>query len=238
MFWLLPYILAPLSLCAAGPNPSNSEPAATETNAISQNETADAAACEPDCLMPRPLTEEESAVLDAHFWDEWVGESAAVWVSVDDQKLRIIDHREVVWEAPCATAAKGTGFVLNSMMTPLGWHSVKRKVGDGAAWGQVFRGAQPVNQIWKPGDETNEDLVLTRLLWLTGEEPGVNQGGNVDSYNRYIYIHGTNDEEKIGTPSSHGCVRLRNDDVIVAYDLIPIHSRVLITETDKSEMQE
>ena len=73
--------------------------------------------------------------------------------------------------------------------------------------------------------------MLTRLLWLTGEEPGVNQGGNVDSYNRYIYIHGTNDEAKIGTPSSHGCIRLRNDDVIEAYKLIPANARVLITET-------
>lgn len=186
----------------------------------------------------RPLTPHEAAVLDAHYWDEWVGGSLAVWVSVDEQMFRIVQNREVLWEAKCATAEKGTGFVMNSMQTPLGWHSIKRKIGEDAPWGQVFKSAQPINRVWKPGDETDEDLVLTRLLWLTGEEPGVNQGGNVDSYNRYIYIHGTNDEERIGTPSSHGCVRLRNDDVIEVFDLLPVNARVLITETTAMETTE
>ncbi|MCC6489017.1 MAG: L,D-transpeptidase [Candidatus Hydrogenedentes bacterium] len=182
---------------------------------------------------PTPLTPEQESVLDTHFWDEWVGESLGVWVSVDEQVLRIIRNRTILCAFPCATAEKGTGFIANSMQTPLGWHSVKTKVGEGAPWGQVFRGAKAVSQVWKPGDPTKEDLVLTRLLWLTGEEPGVNQGGNVDSYNRFIYIHGTNDEARIGTPSSHGCVRLKNDDVIKAFDLIPKGARVLISEQAK-----
>ncbi len=184
---------------------------------------------------PRPVSAEQKTLLDAYGWDEWVSDSVAVWVSVDEQRLRIIKKDAIIYDVPCATAAKGTGFTMNSMKTPLGWHSVKTKVGDGAPWGQVFRGATPTKEVWKPGDDTDEDLVLTRLLWLTGEEPGVNQGGNVDSYNRYIYIHGTNDEAKIGTPSSHGCVRLRNDDMIVAYNLIPKGARVLITETKRAD---
>ncbi len=222
---LFSVLLVTASPAADAPQ-GTSNPSPAETNEKECPAVTDGIECKA-----RPLTDAEAAVLDAHYWDEWVGDSLAVWVSVDEQMLRIIENREVLWEAPCATAEKGTGFIMNSMQTPLGWHSVKRKIGDEAPWGQVFRGAQAVKQIWKPGDETDEDLVLTRLLWLTGEEPGVNQGGNVDSYNRYIYIHGTNDEAKIGTPSSHGCIRLRNDDVIEAYKLIPTNARVLITET-------
>lgn len=231
MTWLVAYVILATALCGA-----ETPATVAESNVSESGPTVCAeelALCKRSAHVTRALTESEGAVLDTHFWDEWVGDSVAVWVSVDEQVFRIIKNRGVIWEARCATAEKGTGFVMNSMQTPLGWHSVKRKVGDGAPWGQVFRGAQPVNQVWKPGDQTDEDLVLTRLLWLTGEEPGVNQGGEVDSYNRYIYIHGTNDEEKIGTPSSHGCVRLRNDDVIEAYKLIPKDARVLITETAK-----
>lgn len=176
------------------------------------------------------LTAEHRDVLEAHRWSDWVGRGTGIWVSVNDQTLRVVRDYEIVWQAPCATAARGTGSEMNSYKTPLGWHSVKKKVGDGARPGQVFRSAQPTKEIWKPGQVTEEDLVLTRILWLTGEEPGKNLGGSVDSYSRYIYIHGTNEEDKIGTPSSHGCVRLRNHDVIELYDLVGEGTPVLITE--------
>lgn len=163
-------------------------------------------------------------------WDERVGAGLAVWVSVEEQMFRVLRGREIVWAEPCATAAKGTGSVKGSNQTPLGWHTIKRKTGDGAPWGQVFRGGQATNEIWQPGQSTKEDLVLTRVLFLDGLEPGKNKGGNVDSYDRYIYIHGTNDEAKIGTPSSHGCIRLMNDAVIDVYNLLPTGTPVLITE--------
>lgn len=163
-------------------------------------------------------------------WEERVGDGLAVWISVEEQIFRVLRGRDVVWEEPCATAAKGTGSVKGSNQTPLGWHMIKRKTGDGAPWGQVFRGGQATKEVWKPGQSTKEDLVLTRVLFLDGLEPGKNKGGNVDSYERYIYIHGTNDEAKIGTPSSHGCIRLRNDAVIDVYELLPTGTPVLITE--------
>ena len=97
----------------------------------------------------------------------------------------------------------------------------------------VFRARAATKEIWKPGDQSDEDLVLTRLLWLSGEEPGKNQGGNVDSHARYIYFHGTNDEDLIGQPASHGCIRLRNAAVIEFYDLIPLGTKVVITEEDR-----
>jgi lipoprotein-anchoring transpeptidase ErfK/SrfK len=186
--------------------------------------------------LSSPLTQQQQAVLIAHGWENRVGEALAVWVSVEKQVFRVVRAGRVLLEVPCATAARGTGSHKNSHKTPLGWHSVKTKVGAGAPWGQVFRNSRPVNEVWKPGQKANEDLVLTRLLWLTGEEPGKNKGGEVDSYQRFIYIHGTNEEDRIGTPSSHGCVRLRNDDVITAFDLIPEGTLVLITKesADKS----
>lgn len=176
-----------------------------------------------------PLSDEQREFLERYDWEERVGDGAAIWVSVPEQRLRLIRGGRVVWERLCATAAKGVGQQLGSNRTPVGWHSVRAKIGDGAPWGQVFRARGRTGEVWEPGDDTSEDLVLTRILWLDGEEPGFNRGGEVDSATRYIYIHGTNDEAAVGTPSSHGCVRLRNDDVIALYERVGEGTPVLIT---------
>ncbi|MCC6145457.1 MAG: L,D-transpeptidase [Candidatus Hydrogenedentes bacterium] len=173
-------------------------------------------------------------------WEHRVGEGPGVWISVEEQMLRIVQGTRILWEVPCATAAKGTGSLGGSMKTPLGWHKIGTKVGDGAPWGQVFRSRVATREIWKPGQASKEDLVLTRVMVLDGLEPGQNQGRNaegklVDSRERCIYIHGTNQEELIGTPSSHGCIRLRNDDVISAYEKMSENLPVLITERATSE---
>lgn len=153
---------------------------------------------------------------------------------MDDQTLRVVRGDSIIWESLCATAEKGTGSEKDSLKTPLGWHEVFAKTGHGAAWGQVFRSGAPTAEVWKPGQGAAEDLVLTRVLFLDGLEPGLNRGGKVDSRARYIYIHGTNNEAALGSPSSHGCVRVRNDDVIALYELVPEGARVLITETPQS----
>jgi len=176
------------------------------------------------------LTEAQQACLQSLGWSQRVGDGLGVWVSISDQMCRVIHEGCIRWQARCATAANGPGAEEDSEKTPLGWHCVVEKVGEGAAWGQVFRSRQPVAQIWKPDDRTDEDLVLTRILLLDGMEPGKNKGGNVDSFARNIYIHGTNAEDRIGTPSSHGCIRLTNDDVIAAFDVISEGTLVLITE--------
>lgn len=181
-------------------------------------------------MTQRPLTPEESEALAPYEWTNRTEGNRAVWVSVDEQRYRIIEGDQVIWEARCATATNGTGSESGSMKTPLGWHRIVKKLGSDAPWGQVFRSRAPTREIWKPGDDTSEDLVLTRVLLLDGEEPGKNKGGNVDSRARYIYVHGTNDEERIGQPSSHGCIRLRNDDVITAFNLIEEQALLLITE--------
>lgn len=168
-------------------------------------------------------------------WMQRVGANRGVWVSMDQQMFYIIEKLRPVWQAPCSTAAAGAGAEANSNKTPLGWHRIAQKIGANAPWGQIFRSRKGNHELWKPGDTVTEDLVLTRLLVLDGEEPGINQGKNdagisVDSNERCIYIHGTNAEERIGAPVSHGCIRLLNDDVIEAFDLIAEGAPVLITE--------
>lgn len=187
----------------------------------------------PPPSVPR-LDPEAAAVLARHGWHARTGGGRAVWVSIARQMFHILEGETIVMAVPCATAEKGPGSEMGSFKTPLGWHRVVEKFGEGAPLGQVFRSRVPTQEIWRPGGNTTEDLVLTRVLWLDGEEPGLNKGVNgagvnVDSKERCIYIHGTNDEEDIGRPSSHGCVRLLNDDVVTAFDLLPVGTLVLIT---------
>lgn len=178
-------------------------------------------------------TEAFRAALERAGWEQRVGQGRGVVVSVPDQVLYVVERGAPVWQARCATAAAGVGSLEGSNKTPAGWHKVAEKIGDGAPWGQVFRSRAATAEIWQPGRESAEDLVLTRLMWLEGLEPGINQGKdkqgkNVDSRARCIYIHGTNGEKNIGTPSSHGCVRLLNDDVIALYGMVEKETPVFI----------
>ena len=180
------------------------------------------------------LTDSERQLLDDSGWRDRVSVGTGIWVDVGRQLLTVIKNGEIEWQAACATAIAGTGYLEHSNQTPLGWHHVTQKIGDDAPWGQVFRARVATDEIWKPGDGIEEDLVLTRLIWLSGNEPGKNlgydtEGQNVDSKRRFIYIHGTNDEAQIGTPSSHGCIRLRNDDVITLFASTELNTPVLIT---------
>lgn len=190
---------------------------------------------QPETTGEPPVANNVMEKLASHGWEEKVGDGLGVWIDVAHQRLFVIEGKQVVWDVPCATAKAGTGSVEGSLQTPVGWHRVDTKLGEGAPWGQVFRSRVATKEIWKPGDDVKEDLVLTRVLWLDGMEPGKNKGTTsdgrlVDSKQRCIYIHGTNGEALIGTPSSHGCIRLFNDDVIVAFDKLPVNTPVLITE--------
>ena len=146
-------------------------------------------------------------------------------VSVSAQRLDLIgDDGRVTRSFPISTAKKGTGSEPDSNKTPLGWHRVCEKIGDGAAPGTQFVGRKPTGRVWQPTDPVEEkNLVLTRILWLDGEGPS-----NRTSKDRYIYIHGTNREDLIGTPASAGCVCLKNSDVIDLYSLVPVGTRVEI----------
>ncbi|MBL9114356.1 MAG: L,D-transpeptidase [Verrucomicrobiaceae bacterium] len=145
-------------------------------------------------------------------------------VSVGTQTLRLWENQRLLKEWPCSTSKFGLGFVEGSLRTPVGHFTVKEKLGAEATWGTVFKSRQPVG-IWKTGDETQDDLVLTRIFRLEGLEPR-----NANTFSRYIYIHGTNDERGIGKRGSHGCIRLKNDDVIELYDLVPEGTDLWIQE--------
>ena len=150
--------------------------------------------------------------------------SPRIEISAGAQRLRLFDGFRIVREWTCSTSKYGLGFTEGSNKTPLGSFEVKEKHGDGAAPGTIFKSRQPVGQ-WTPGMETQSDLVLTRILWLGGLEPR-----NANTFQRYIYIHGTNDEASLGRAASHGCIRMRNREVIELFDLVPVGTPVWIDE--------
>jgi len=145
-------------------------------------------------------------------------------VSVPQQVLTVYAGELILWQAPVSTSAYGIGIEPNSYKTPPGWHVIAEKIGDDAPWGSVFESRRPTGEVWSPNNPPSfKDLVLTRILWLAGETPE-----NATTQARFIYFHGTNHENKIGTPCSHGCIRLRNDAMIRLYDEVAVGTRVLI----------
>ncbi|GAT33531.1 L,D-transpeptidase catalytic domain cotaining protein [Terrimicrobium sacchariphilum] len=146
--------------------------------------------------------------------DQKVHATLSLLVNVPRQTLELHEDGRLLRQFPISTSRFGLGSEPGSFKTPLGKFAVSEKHGAGAPLGAHFVSRQFTGNIAAPGGE--EDLVLTRILWLEGLEPG-----NANTKDRYIYIHGTNQEQLIGTPASHGCVRMKNADIQELYDLIP-----------------
>ncbi len=155
-------------------------------------------------------------------------------VDLGRQRLVLLDDGEQeIMDCPVSTAAKGPGERLGSECTPRGWHVVRAKIGAGCPAGAVFVGRRATGEIYRPGmraAEPGRDWILTRILWLSGIEPGRNRLGQVDTMRRYIYIHGAPDEDPMGVPGSHGCVKMRNADVIALFDRVPVGTPVWLHE--------
>ena len=152
-------------------------------------------------------------------------------VSLPRQELDLIEKRRVIRTWPVSTAQNGPGERMGSGCTPRGWHRIRAKIGVGMPLGTVFKGRRPTGEIYSAELEARfpgRDWVLTRILWLGGLEPGFNRYGEVDSTWRYIYIHGSPDHGVTGTPASHGCVRMRNEDVAELFEQVAAGMRVLI----------
>jgi L,D-transpeptidase YbiS len=153
-------------------------------------------------------------------------------ISIAEQRLRLLDKAgAVLADYPVSTALNGPGEKKNSGCTPRGKHIVRAKIGSGQALGTVFIGRRPTGEVWTPelaAEHPARDFILTRILWLSGCEVGINRLGEVDSMQRYIYIHGTPDTEPMGMPRSHGCVRMRNKDVIELFERVPAGTPVTI----------
>lgn len=155
-------------------------------------------------------------------------------ISANDQMLYFIDNNKVVASHVISTAEAGLGSRKGSNKTPLGVHRVAQKYGEGAKVGTIFKARQNTRRVAKiltqPGKRSNADNVTTRILWLSGMEPRINKGGNVDSHARYIYIHGTDEEGRLGKPASHGCIRMKNQGVIDLFKQVPLNTLVYIIE--------
>lgn len=132
-----------------------------------------------------------------------------------------------------STALNGPGELQDSGCTPRGRHRIRARIGGGAPCGAVFRGRRPTGEVWTPelaAAHPARDWILSRILWLCGCEPGRNRLGELDSMRRYIYIHGTPDDQPMGEARSHGCIRMRNRDVIELFELVPAGTYVDIVE--------
>ena len=155
-------------------------------------------------------------------------------IAIAAQTLTLRDDAgAVIAQYSVSTALKGSGEEKNSYRTPRGRHVVRAKIGAGAPIGSVFKGRRATGEVWTPAlgaQHPGRDFILTRILWLSGCEPGYNRLGNVDSMQRYIYIHGTPDSEPMGTPQSHGCVRMRNGDVVALFDAVPVGTPVILLD--------
>lgn len=156
-----------------------------------------------------------------------------IWlrVSLADQRLELRRGGTLLRGYPASTALNGPGEASGSGCTPRGWHRIRLKIGAEAPTGAVFAGRRFTGEIWTPEGAATQpprDWILTRILWLTGAEPGRNRGGDRDTLRRFIYIHGTPDTEPMGVARSHGCVRMRNADLLALFDAVENGTPVLI----------
>jgi len=155
-------------------------------------------------------------------------------ISISQQTLTLFDNLgELKAQYRISTAANGAGCLKNSGCTPLGEHIIRAKIGEGAPLNAVFVGRRQTGEICTPelmAEFPNRDWILTRILWLSGKEVGKNRLGNVDTMQRYIYIHGSPDVTEMGKIGSHGCVRMRNVDVVALFELVEVGTKVLISK--------
>jgi L,D-transpeptidase YbiS len=153
-------------------------------------------------------------------------------VSIPQQTLTVFDGTQILAHFSISTAANGAGCQKNSGCTPTGQHIIRAKIGEGAPINSVFVGRRATGEICSPelmAEFPNRDWILTRILWLSGTEVGVNRLGDVDTMQRYIYIHGTPDAVALGQPGSHGCIRMRNTDVITLFNMVPVGTPIHIS---------
>lgn len=154
-------------------------------------------------------------------------------ISIADQLLYGFSAGELRIRLPVSTALNGAGERNGSGCTPRGCHRVRARIGGGLPSGAVLRGRRWTGEIWSPELHARfpgRDWILTRILWLSGCEPGYNRMGPVDTFRRYIYLHGTPDSEPMGVPLSHGCIRLRNADLLELFPRVPVGCTVQIDE--------
>ena len=155
-------------------------------------------------------------------------------VDVSKQQLELLDDTgKLMRRYAVSSSEKGAGELNGSFCTPRGKHIIRAKIGAGQPVNAVFLRRRPTGEIYTPelgAKYPDRDWMLTRILWLSGVEPGFNRLGDCDTMRRYIYIHGTPDSVRLGIPSSHGCIRMHNADLIELFDIVPAGTAVEIVE--------
>ncbi len=153
-------------------------------------------------------------------------------IDIQLQTLTLVDQEKPLVCYSVSTALNGVGENANSGCTPRGQHVVRAKIGHGQPRNSVFIARRATGEIYSAAlaaQYPQRDWILSRILWLSGTQPGFNRLGSVDTMQRYIYIHGTPDTEPMGTPLSHGCIRMRNEDIEDLFDRVSIGTRVTIS---------
>lgn len=160
-------------------------------------------------------------------------EQSHLKVLTKTQQLQLISKQTIIKQYNISTALNGLGEVKNSGKTPRGWHIVRAKIGATLPINTVFVGRRPTGEIYSKQlakQYPARDWILTRIIWLSGLELGKNRLGNVDTMQRFIYIHGCPDEYVLGTPLSNGCIRLRNKDIIELFEMINVGIKIYIED--------
>lgn len=157
-----------------------------------------------------------------------------IWISINTQSLELYgDDQSLLRRYSISTASNGAGELKGSFRTPRGRHVIRAKIGAGAPENTVFVRRRPTGETWTPDlaeEFPGRDWILTRILWLSGKEPGFNRLGEVDTMRRYIYLHGSPDTVEMGRPGSIGCIRMKNADIVELFDLVPPLTPVDIVE--------
>lgn len=152
-------------------------------------------------------------------------------ISIPEQRLDLLEGGAVAASYPVSTARNGPGEQRGSGCTPRGWHRIRIKIGAGLPINAVLTGRRPTGEIYGEelaGRYPERDWILSRILWLTGLETGFNRGGNCDTLRRFIYLHGCPDTAPMGVPLSHGCIRMRNREVLELFERVDAGDRVWI----------
>jgi len=157
------------------------------------------------------------------FWSMAIEASTSIDIEISSQRLFLKENGQIIRSYPVSSSSFGEGQIENSFKTPYGKHIIKTKIGTNVNKNNFFISRQHISQsaniIHEPID-SEDDFITSRIMWLEGEEVGFNRGGSVDSFKRYIYIHGTHEEGLIGQKASHGCIRMFNHDVIELFELV------------------
>lgn len=155
----------------------------------------------------------------------------SIVIDISEQRLYLVNNLQIIKSFPISSSKFGEGSIENSYKTPLGSHEIKDKIGYNVKKNTIFNSRintmRPAKIITKPVDSEN-DFITSRIMWLDGLEYGKNKGEGIDSFSRYIYIHGTHEEGLIGKKASHGCIRMFNNDVIELFDEVQEGTYVLI----------